>query len=213
MRLRLIESRYAEARECRRNEREREREREGEKSDEILSRVFALSQKRPGGVTCSRINEPARIALYLADEVFYPSDPRRERNPRQKSAAGRTKGIAIPVDSRIPSPRKKRDRGRRKRRRRAGLGRREEEEDKTRRRKQLAERKRASGVALNGVSALGQPDASRTDVSSGIIQFMKPRGRSTVRARARMRAFYFVGANGQETARAECSWNWIKHSV
>jgi len=39
---------------------------------------------------------------------------------------------------------------------------------------------------------------------------MKPRGRSTARARARMRAFYFVGANGQETARSECSWNWIK---
>lgn len=39
---------------------------------------------------------------------------------------------------------------------------------------QLAGRKRASGVALNGLSPLGQPDASRADVSFGVIQFMKP---------------------------------------
>lgn len=38
----------------------------------------------------------------------------------------------------------------------------------------LAGRKGASRVALNGLSPLEQPDASRTDVSSGVIQFMKP---------------------------------------
>lgn len=58
----------------------------------------------------------------------------------------------------------------------------------------LAGRKGASRVALNGLSPLEQPDASRTDVSSGVIQFMKPWTHSrTHDAYVCMRAFYFAG--------------------
>lgn len=74
----------------------------------------------------------------FAGEVFYPPDPKRERNSRLKSAApgpaGRTKGIVIPasVSFRILSPREKRDRGRRKR-----WGREEEEGDEKERAESL----------------------------------------------------------------------------
>lgn len=94
--------------------------RKGEEQRNLIIRVCVIikTNEQP---TCFGINEPARIALYLADEVFYPPDPKRERNSRLKSAAsepaGQTKGIVIPasVSSCILSPRKKRDRGRRKR--------------------------------------------------------------------------------------------------
>lgn len=76
----------------------------------------------------------------------------------------------------------------------------------------LAGRKGASRVALNGLSPLEQPDASRTDVSSGVIQFMKPWTHAcTMRMYVCAPSILPVyGANGQETARPECSWNWIK---
>lgn len=88
----------------------------------LITRIYVII-KTNGQLTCSCINEPARIVLYLADEVFYPPDPRRERNLKLKSAAlesaGRTKGIVIPasVSSRILSPRKEPDHGKRERRR------------------------------------------------------------------------------------------------
>lgn len=135
--------------------------RKKEEQRNLITRVYVII-KTNGRLTCSCINEPARIALYLANEVFYPPDPRRERNLKLKSAAlesaGRTKGIVIPasVSSRILSPRKELDRGKRERRRkRRRKGGRRNSRIKRDEGTAFAGRKRVSRVVLNGLSPLG----------------------------------------------------------
>ncbi|EGI60057.1 hypothetical protein G5I_11848 [Acromyrmex echinatior] len=100
-------------------------------------------------------------ALSRGREVFYPPDPKRERNSRLKSAtsepAGRTKGIVIPasVSSRILSPRKKRDRGRRKWWRREGQEEEEEEEEEEDKKEMEDEARRTSLDGKKKEIALG----------------------------------------------------------
>lgn len=60
--------------------------RKKEEQRNLITRIYVII-KTNGQLTCSCINEPARIVLYLAGEVFYPPDPRRERNLKLKSAA------------------------------------------------------------------------------------------------------------------------------
>lgn len=116
-----------------------------EEQRNLITRIYVII-KTNGQLTCSCINEPARIVLYLANEVFYPPDPRRERNLKLKSAAlksaERTKGIVIPasVSSRILSPRKELDHGKKERRKEG-----EKKETKEKRRDEARRRSSLQG--------------------------------------------------------------------